>query len=191
MLFFLKNYGCYEANFGIKMTARQFSTIHLSMKQFIERNFTFLPHFIKEGCCSGSICVGISGVCGPNVALGYKLPMKKESRDGYKSWHLFTKKGKMFFLVSEQRRRSWNWIMFFDNVFIGPESDHWQCLSLTHWLTHSLTPWRLVNLIDATLACEDAYSKLVEIVTVAYVSDEDGVGNSLLQILKLRFGHIA
>ena len=85
MLFFLKNYGCYEANFGIKMTARQFSTIHLSMKQFIERNFTFLPHFIKEGCCSGSICVGISGVCGPNVALGYKLPMKKESRDGYKS----------------------------------------------------------------------------------------------------------
>ena len=28
-------------------------------------------------------------------------------------------------------------------LFIGPESDHWQCLSLTdsltHWLTHSLT----------------------------------------------------
>ena len=23
-------------------------------------------------------------------------------------------------------------------VFIGPESDHWQCLSVTHWLTHSL-----------------------------------------------------
>ena len=22
---------------------------------------------------------------------------------------------------------------------IGPESDHWQCLSLTHWLTHSVT----------------------------------------------------
>ena len=22
--------------------------------------------------------------------------------------------------------------------FIGPESDHWQCLSVTHWLTHSL-----------------------------------------------------
>ena len=33
--------------------------------------------------------------------------------------------------------------------------------------------------------CEDAYSKLVEVVTVA---DEDGVGNSLLQIWKLRFG---
>ena len=25
-------------------------------------------------------------------------------------------------------------------VFIGPESDHWLCLSLTHSLTHSLTP---------------------------------------------------
>ena len=23
--------------------------------------------------------------------------------------------------------------------FIGPECDHWQCLSLTHWLTNSLT----------------------------------------------------
>ena len=40
-----------------------------------------------------------------------------------------------------------------------------------------------------TLACEDAYSKLVEVVTVAYVSDEDRDGISLLQILKLRFGH--
>ena len=39
-----------------------------------------------------------------------------------------------------------------------------------------------------TLACEVAYSKLIEVVTVAYVSDEDRVGNSLLQILKLKFG---
>ena len=39
-----------------------------------------------------------------------------------------------------------------------------------------------------TLACEDAYSKLVEVVTVA-VDDENRVGNSLLQIWKLRFGH--
>ena len=39
-----------------------------------------------------------------------------------------------------------------------------------------------------TLACEDAYSKLVEVVTVADVSNEDGVGSSLLQIWKLRFG---
>ena len=51
-------------------------------------------------------------------------------------------------------------------------------------MTHSC----LVNLIDVTLAYEDAYSKLVEVVTVADVSDEDRVGNSLLQIWKLRFG---
>ena len=38
-----------------------------------------------------------------------------------------------------------------------------------------------------TLACEDAYSKLVEVVSVPEVGDEDLVGNSLLQIWKLRF----
>ena len=42
-----------------------------------------------------------------------------------------------------------------------------------------------------TLACEDAYSKLAEVVTVAVVDDEDCVANSLLQIWKLRFGHKA
>jgi len=46
-------------------------------------------------------------------------------------------------------------------------------------------------LIDVTLACKDANSKLVEVVTVADVDDEDCVGNSLLQIWKLRFGHEA
>ena len=49
---------------------------------------------------------------------------------------------------------------------------------VTHWLTHSC----LVNLIDVTLACEDASSKLVEVVTVADIDDENRVGNSLLQI---------
>ena len=39
-----------------------------------------------------------------------------------------------------------------------------------------------------TLACEDAFSKLVEAVIVADASDEDRVGNKLLQIWKLRFG---
>ena len=39
-----------------------------------------------------------------------------------------------------------------------------------------------------TLACEDANSKLVEVVTVADVDDEDRVGNILLQIWKLMFG---
>ena len=49
--------------------------------------------------------------------------------------------------------------------FIGPESDHWLCLSLTP----SLPPSCLVNLIDMTLACEDAHSKLIEVFTVADV----------------------
>ena len=43
-----------------------------------------------------------------------------------------------------------------------------------------------------TLACEDGNSKLeVEVVTDADVSDEDRIGNRLLQIWKLRFGHKA
>ena len=54
--------------------------------------------------------------------------------------------------------------------------------SLAMLVSDSLTPWRLVNLIDVTLACEDAYSKLVEVVTVPDESDEDRVVNSLLQI---------
>ena len=70
-------------------------------------------------------------------------------------------------------------------VFIGPESNHWQYLSLTNWLTNSC----LVNLIDVTLACEDAFSKLVEVVTVDDVDAEKRVGNSLVQIWTLKFGH--
>ena len=58
-------------------------------------------------------------------------------------------------------------------------------------VTHSLTPCCLVNLIDVTLVCEDAKSKLVEVVTVADISDEDRAGNSLLQIWMLRFGQKA
>ena len=53
--------------------------------------------------------------------------------------------------------------------------------SLIDWLTH----FCLVNFIDVTLACEDANSKLVDIVTVA---DDDSVVKKLLQIWKLRFG---
>ena len=43
-------------------------------------------------------------------------------------------------------------------------------------------------MIDVALACEDAYSKFVEVASVADVVDENCVGNSLLQIWKLRFG---
>ena len=46
-----------------------------------------------------------------------------------------------------------------------------------------------MNLIDVTLACEDANSKLVEAVTVADGDAEKRVDDSLVQIWKLRFGH--
>ena len=43
-------------------------------------------------------------------------------------------------------------------------------------------------MINVTLACKDANSKLVVVVSVA---DEDCVGNNLLHISKLRFGQKA
>ena len=48
-----------------------------------------------------------------------------------------------------------------------------------------------MNLIDVTLACEDASSKLVEVASVDDVDDVGRAGNSLFQIWKLRFGHKA
>ena len=77
------------------------------------------------------------------------------------------------------------------SLFIGPESNHCLLLSLTDSLTNWLTNCCLVHLIDVTMACNDANSKLVEVVTVVDVDDEDRVGNSLLQILKLRNGYKA
>ena len=82
-------------------------------------------------------------------------------------------------------RMGWEWVRFLihrlvptfyqaaktSSLFIGPESDHWLCLSLSESLTHS----RFVNLIDVTLACEDANSKLVEVVTVAHVNARDHI----------------
>ena len=44
---------------------------------------------------------------------------------------------------------------------------------VTNSLTDLLTDSCLVNLIYVTLACEDANSKLVEVVTVANVDAED------------------
>ena len=38
-------------------------------------------------------------------------------------------------------------------------------------------------------ACGDAYSKLVEVVTVAKLDAEKRVDDSLVQIWKLKFGH--
>ena len=55
-------------------------------------------------------------------------------------------------------------------------------------LTDSLTNCCLVILIDVGLACEDANSKLVEVVTVAHDDAENHVVNNLLQIWELTFG---
>ena len=53
----------------------------------------------------------------------------------------------------------------------------------------TLTLCCLIYIIDATLACEDANSKLVEIVTVADVDAEKCVDDSLVQIWKVKFGN--
>ena len=58
-------------------------------------------------------------------------------------------------------------------------------------LTDSLTNCCLVNLIDVTLACEDGNSKLIEVVTVANIDDEDRVGNSLMHTWELKLGNKA
>ena len=57
---------------------------------------------------------------------------------------------------------------------------------MANLVTNSLTPYRLVDLIDVTQAYEDANSKLFE-VTVADVDGEKRVDDSLVQIWKL--GH--
>ena len=57
---------------------------------------------------------------------------------------------------------------------------HWQPLSVANSLTHlnSLTKCCVINLIDVTLAFEDANSKGVEVPSVADVDVENRVGNS-------------
>ena len=78
------------------------------------------------------------------------------------------------------------WVLVFTSIVFV---DYWtRARSLAMLVSDSLTNSCLVHLIDVTMACEDAYSKL-EVVTVAGVGNEDCVGNSLLQIWKLRFGH--
>ena len=81
---------------------------------------------------------------------------------------------------------TWHWSLesrgqnFRDSVFYRT-----RVRSLFTLVTDSLTNSCLANLIDVTLACEDTNTKLVDVVTV---TDEDPVGNNLLQISKLRFG---
>ena len=66
-------------------------------------------------------------------------------------------------------------------TFIGPESDHWLCFSLTDSLPFSKLDWCDPGMWECQL-------KLVEVITVADVDSEDHVDNSLLQIWELKFG---
>ena len=45
------------------------------------------------------------------------------------------------------------------------------------------------NLLKLILACEDAYSKLGKVVTIADVDSEKRVDESLVQMWKLKFGN--
>ena len=54
------------------------------------------------------------------------------------------------------------------SIFIGPESDHWLCLSLTHSLTHSLTQWLLFSGLDG---CE-WYQLLDDVATATESCDK-------------------
>ena len=56
-------------------------------------------------------------------------------------------------------------------------------------VTHPLTDCCLVKLINVTLVCEDANSKIVEVFTVVDVDDEKRCDYSFMQIWKLKFGH--
>ena len=73
------------------------------------------------------------------------------------------------------------------SMFFELSSHHEASVNIQLLLSDRLPDCCLVNLIDVTLACENAKSKLVKVVTVADVNDEDRVRNSLLQIWKLRF----
>ena len=105
------------------------------------------------------------------------------------SWLLLTFIGTIFICHFRLKRK---YLLDMNNAMHLPYETHYIKLSfyrtrvrslftlVSNWLTDSC----LVNLIDVTLASEDANSKLVNVVTVA---DEDRVGNNLLRISKLRF----
>ena len=71
-----------------------------------------------------------------------------------------------------------------DLIFIGPESDHWECLSLTDSLPNWLTDSCLVNLIDVTLACKDDNSNLLRLLLLLMLM----MRNVLVEVMKSNLG---
>ena len=63
-----------------------------------------------------------------------------------------------------------------------------QVRSLSTLVINSLTHSCLAGVADVTLAFEDAYSKLLDIVSIADVVAEEHVDDHLLKILRLRPG---
>ena len=90
------------------------------------------------------------------------------------------------FASNAPQRRSYCWhVQFRSNIcwhFYGT-----RVRSLATLVSDYLTHYSLVDLTDLTLACENANSKLVEVVTVADVDAEDRV-DSLVEVLNLNFG---
>ena len=70
------------------------------------------------------------------------------------------------------------------SLYVGPRSTHWLPLSLTD----SLSAVLIVDLTGVTVAFEDANSILLDVGSVADVDAEESVDDSLVEILKLRFG---
>ena len=70
-------------------------------------------------------------------------------------------------------------------LIIGPESDHWECLSVTNWLTNCC----LVNLIDVALACEDANSKLVRLLLLVMLRLRNMLTTVCYRFGRWSFGH--
>ena len=63
-----------------------------------------------------------------------------------------------------------------------------QVRSLSTLVTNSLTHSCLADLADVTLAFEDTYSKLLDIVSAADVDAKERIVDSLATILMLKFG---
>jgi len=87
--------------------------------------------------------------------------------------------------------RLWLWFKFSCKCLSisWPDDHNLSNYFLSDYACHS----RLANLIDLTLVCEDAYSKLVEVVVIGDVDDENRVGNSSCRfgswglVIKLNF----
>ena len=70
--------------------------------------------------------------------LGKMMPASHEILQ--RAWKENGRLSLFLFMLKAKLQSSWSHLEEEEiQIFIGPESDHWECLSLTHWLTNSLT----------------------------------------------------